>query len=113
MIDNWQPDYIGIEGIQYQAQIGVTTFQTLARLQGILMDTCYEANIPYKICPTNTWRTHCGVTGSSRADKKRSIQLKIKDWYGLSLDEDTSDAAGIGKYLADTLAPKVEIVQWI
>ena len=41
MIDNWKPDIIGIEGTQYQQDMGVTTFQTLARLQGVLMDLCY------------------------------------------------------------------------
>lgn len=53
--------------------MGVTTFQTLARLQGILMDTCFELKINYKICPTNTWRAHHEVKGRSRADKKKSM----------------------------------------
>lgn len=113
MVENWEPDYVGIEGIQYQTNIGVTTFQTLARLQGVLLDYLYTERIPYKICPTNTWRTHCGVTGSTRSDKKRSIQLKIQEWYGLKLDEDAADAAGIGKYVADTVSPALEIESWI
>lgn len=54
MIENWKPDIIGIEGIQYQKEIGVTTFQTLARIQGILMDCCFELGIRYEICSTNT-----------------------------------------------------------
>ena len=40
MIENWHCDLIGIEGIQYQEKMGVITFQTLARLQGILIDLC-------------------------------------------------------------------------
>lgn len=58
--------------------MGVTVFETLARLQGILMETCYELKIPYEICPTNTWRKFCGVRGRSRADKKRSMQVLAK-----------------------------------
>jgi hypothetical protein len=73
MIANWQPDNIALEGIQYQTAAGVTTFETLARLQGILAATCVEEKISYKIAPTNTWRTHCGVKGKSRPDKKRSM----------------------------------------
>lgn len=45
--------------------MGVTVFETLARLQGILMITAYELGVSFKVCPTNTWRSHCGVKGRS------------------------------------------------
>lgn len=112
MIENWKPDIIGIEGIQYQQQMGVTTFQTLARLQGILMDLCFEQKIHYVICPTNTWRAHCGVKGRARADKKRSMQLLVKDWFDISISDDEADAIGIGKYVADINQKRFELVQW-
>ena len=64
-INGWELDYIGLEGIQYQESFGVTTFQTLARLQGVLINLCFEQGIRYEICPTNTWRHHCGVKGRS------------------------------------------------
>jgi Holliday junction resolvasome RuvABC endonuclease subunit len=73
LIDQFQIDFVGIEGIQYQTAAGVTTFETLARLQGILAATCVEEKIPYKIAPTNTWRVHCGVQGRARPDRKRSM----------------------------------------
>ena len=75
LINTYDVDFVGIEGIQYQSQAGVTTFETLARLQGILMETCHELKIPYKVVNTNTWRAHCGVKGQTRVDKKRSGQL--------------------------------------
>lgn len=112
MIENWQCDIIGIEGIQYQQNMGVTTFQTLARLQGILMDLCIELEIPYVICPTNTWRAHCGVKGQSRTDKKRSMQLLVKNWYDVTVSDDIADAVGIGKYVTDTNQQKTKIVNW-
>ena len=112
MIENWQCDIIGIEGIQYQEKMGVTTFQTLARLQGILIDLCIELNIPYVICPTNTWRAHCGVKGVKRIDKKRSMQLLVKKWYDVSVSDDIADAVGIGKYVSDTNQQKTKIVNW-
>ena len=47
-------DMVGIEGIQLQQfgnkTIGVTTYQTLARLQGILMATCKDQNVEFHIC---------------------------------------------------------------
>lgn len=112
MIENWKPDQIGIEGIQYQQNMGITTFQTLARLQGILLDLCYEMGIQYKICPTNTWRAHCGVKGVQRNDRKRSMQLLVKKWFDVSVTDDEADAIGIGKYVAENTHSQIEIVNW-
>lgn len=116
MIKNWIPDYIGLEGIQLQEnkdfRIGVTTFEALARLQGCLMLTCYDLKIPFEICPTNTWRKHCEVKGRSRTDKKKSMQLLTKKWFDVSVTEDEADAIGIGKYMAEKVVKKTEVVSW-
>ena len=112
LIDQYEIDFVGLEGIQYQAAAGVTTFETLARLQGILMATCQEENISYKVINTNTWRLHCGVKGKTRVDKKRSMQLLIKQWYGIMPTEDECDAIGIGKYFSDSQVPTVQIIDW-
>ena len=115
MIENWKPDFVAIEGIQFQDEssgnkMGVTVFQGLARLQGVLMETCYAQKVDYTVCPTNTWRNHCGVKGRYRADKKRSMQLIAKKWYDISLTDDEADAVGIGKYAADL--NKIEVFNW-
>ena len=116
LIQNWKPDIIGIEGIQLQQlnnkNVGVTTYQTLARLQGILMATCVEQKTEYIIVPPATWRAHCGVKGRSRTDKKRSMQIKIKDWFDVTVSDDIADAIGIGKYISDNHKKKVEIFNW-
>ena len=112
LIDQFEIDFVGLEGIQYQTAAGVTTFETLARLQCILAATCYEEKIPYKIAPTNTWRLHCGVKGRTRPDRKRSMQRLIKEWFNLTPTEDEADAIGIGKYFSDIQSPKVEIIDW-
>lgn len=116
LIQNWKPDIIGIEGIQLQQlnnkNVGVTTYQTLARLQGILMATCVEQKTEYVIVPPATWRAHCGVKGRSRTDKKRSMQIKIKDWFDVTVSDDIADAIGIGKYISDNHKKKVEIFNW-
>ena len=115
MIENWKPDFVAIEGIQFQDEssgnkMGVTVFQGLARLQGVLMETCYAQKVDYTVCPTNTWRNHCGVKGRYRADKKRSMQLIAKKWFDISLTDDEADAVGIGKYAADL--NKIEVFNW-
>lgn len=112
MIENWKPDLVGIEGIQFQEKMGVTTFQTLARLQGILIDLCIELDIPYIVVPTNTWRSFCGVKGRTRTDKKRSMQLLAKQWYDTTLTDDEADAIGIGKYLSSKHKKSTEVVKW-
>lgn len=112
MIENWAPDIIGIEGIQYQQNFGVTTFQTLARLQGVLIDLCVEQKLNHKICPTNTWRAHCNVKGKSRSDKKSSMMALVKQWFDVTVTNDEADAIGIGKYLADIYSQSMTTVNW-
>lgn len=117
MINNWHPDHIGIEGIQFQEEgqaqkMGITVFQTLARLQGILMLVCHEAKIPYTICPTNTWRHSCGVKGKTRTDKKRSMQILAKQWYDITVTDDEADAIGIGHHLVNHIKKNTEITNW-
>lgn len=112
MIENWKIDMVGLEGIQYEEKFGVTTFETLARLQGILMGTLHELNMPYKVCPTPTWRSHCGVKGKTKIEKKRSMQLLVKKWFDVQITDDEADAIGIGKYLSDTATPVIEIINW-
>lgn len=112
MIDSYQPDVIGIEGIQYQQQFGVTTFQVLARLQGVLIEECVTKKLIYEICPTNTWRAYCGVKGRTRSDKKASMKALVKIWFDVSVDDDCADAIGIGKYVAERHQKKTEIVSW-
>ena len=116
LISQWRPDIIGIEGIQLQQfnnkMVGVTTYQTLARLQGILMAECHEAGIDYKIVPPATWRSHCGVKGRARTDRKRSMQQRVKEWFDITVSDDVADAIGIGKYISDTYIKKVEVFNW-
>ena len=117
MITAWRPDYIGIEGVQFQEEgggqkMGVTVFQTLARLQGILMLTCHEQKVPFEICPTNTWRHSCGVKGKTRTDKKRSMQLLVKQWYNISVSEDEADAIGIGHHLVNFIEKNTAVTNW-
>ena len=112
MINNWQPDFVALEGIQYQQEVGVTPFETLARLQGILMCCLCELKIPYTICHTQVWRHHCGVKGRTRNDKKKSMQLIIKNWFDVSVSNDCADAIGIGKYAVDNYLKKPIIENW-
>lgn len=115
MLNNWKPDCVAIEGIQFQEEssgqkVSVTVFQGLARLQGVLMDCCFSQKVNFVVCSTNTWRNYCGVKGRYRADKKRSMQLIAKKEYDISVTDDEADAIGIGKYAANL--NKIEVINW-
>lgn len=118
MINIWQPDFVGFEGIQFQENLqggqrmGVTTFEALARLQGAIMVTCKEMGIPFAIYPTNTWRQGCGVKGKTRSEKKRSMQLLAKEWFDVTVTEDEADAIGIGKHTAAQFGKTTKIFNW-
>lgn len=118
MINVWQPEFIGFEGIQLQdnlsggQKMGVTTFEALARLQGAIMVTCKEMGVPFEIYPTNTWRQGCGVKGRARAEKKRSMQKLAKEWFDVTVTEDEADAIGIGKHTADQFGKTHKIYNW-
>lgn len=112
MINTWKPDLVALEGIQYQQNFGVTTFATLARLQGILMECCFDLGVDYHVCPTNTWRAHCGVRGRTRTDKKKSMQLLVKSWYDITVSDDCADAIGIGKYMSENFTKTPKIQKW-
>ncbi len=120
MVATWKPDFVGFEGIQLQdtsdgdksKKMGVTVFQTLARTQGVLMETAFSLKLPFEIVPTNTWRSHAGVKGRTRTDKKTSMKLLIKQWYDVTVVDDIADAIGIGKYVSDRVVSAVTTEQW-
>ena len=70
------------------------------------METCYEKKIEYTVCPTNTWRHHCGVTGRTRIDKKRSMQNKAKKWQKTKSISTSSNVCKMLNLLADEYLEK-------
>ena len=114
-IKEWEPDFIGIENIQLQkygnrdTDVQVKTFQTLANLQGVLLDTVFEACIDHELVRPSEWRSYCGINdGDTRRDaKKKQAQAKVKVWYNMDCTEDEADAICIGKYFCGKLKSKV------
>ena len=90
------------EDIQLQdlggGSIGVTTFKKLAHVQGALIVTCIEEDIPYTIVPAATWRKTCGVKGRVRSEYKPAAQAHVLEKYGIQATEDEADAICIGEY---------------
>lgn len=107
-----KPNAIGIEGIQYQQQRGVKTFQTLANLQGVLLDYCYENQdkYTYGVAASSTWRSALGLNNADqRENAKQKAQSWVKLMFGLSATQDEADAICIGKYFTTKFIEKQKI----
>ena len=90
------------EDIQLQdlggGSIGITTFKKLAHVQGALIVTCIEEDVPYTIVPAATWRKTCGVKGRVRSEYKPAAQAHVLEKYGIQTTEDEADAICIGEH---------------
>lgn len=114
MINNWKPDFVGLEDIFLDSQeykIGLLTYKTLAHLQGVLKDVLYEHNIDHELVIASVWRQHCGIKGKSQTDKKKSAQLRVKDLFDITVVPDVAEAICIGKYISDHYE-QVAIINW-
>ena len=117
-LEAWEPDFVGIENIQLQkfgpnaSQAQVKTFQILANLQGVLIDTLFEASIDHDLVYSSEWRKFCGINEGDqhRENKKKLAQDKVKLWYNQICTQDEADAICIGKYFAHKI--KVNTIQW-
>ena len=109
-IKEWDIDFVGIENIQLQkfgpheTQMQVKTFQTLANLQGVLIDAAFESCVDHDLAYAVEWRKYCGVgEGTGRENKKKQAQDKVKLWYNQNCTQDEADAICLGKYFVSYL----------
>lgn len=126
MMATAHPDLVVLEDIQLQTAtkdkqnyndgegsiVGVTTFKVLAQLQGVLINFCFEKRTPHELVHVSVWRKFCGIDGKYRADKKKSAQLKIKEWYDVTVPVDAAEAICIGKYAAECKQRINKMVSW-
>ena len=109
MIQEIQPDFIGIENIQLQNygnsnSFQVETYRALANLHALFIDTIFEASIDYDLVYATQWRKYCDVgDGKGRENKKKQAQDKVKLWYKQDCTQDEADAICIGKYFCHLL----------
>lgn len=108
-LEEWGPDFVGLENIQLQSfgsnnNFQVEIYRALANLQGVLIDTLFEASIDHDLVYATQWRKYCDVgNGKGRENKKRQAQDKVKLWYGQDCTQDEADAICIGKYFCNLI----------
>lgn len=110
MINYTKPDAIGIENIQYQKNVKM--FQTLANLQGVLLDTLHELKIPHKLAYSSTWRSFLGICGGEeRESAKQQAQNYVRLMYHIKATQDEADAICLGYYFAQQFLPKKTVTK--
>lgn len=73
-------------------------YNTLARLQGVLLDTFFELQIQNELAYSSSWRKYCSIEDKGRENKKKQAQDKVKLWYKQDCTQDEADAICLGKY---------------
>ena len=101
VIEQWQPDLIVLEDIQYQNNI--STFKTLAMLLGSSLVSCTAKQIRTELVLSKVWRAHFMINGKGRIEEKKQAIDKVKLMYGVNVTDDVAEAILLGKYAADQL----------
>ena len=104
VIDQWKPDLIVLEDIQYQNNI--LTFKTLAMLLGSSLVSCAAKNVKTETVLSKVWRSNFMINGKTRIEQKKQAIDKVNLMYGLALTDDEAEAILIGKYAVDKLKIK-------
>lgn len=127
MITIWRPDKVIMEDIQLQPSlkgtrtydnddgnsvVSVLTFKSLAQLQGVFANCLYNNNIEYEFVAPSVWRELNHISGKYRAEKKKSAQLKVKEWFDIDVSNDEADAICIGRYAIIQNKKKAELLTW-
>lgn len=102
VINEWQPDLIVLEDIQYQNNI--QTFKTLAMLLGNAVVSSKINNIKYETVLSKVWRSHFLINGKNRIQQKIQAIEQVKKMYGIEVIDDIAEAILLGKYAADMTA---------
>lgn len=100
LIEKYNPDYVGIEGVQFQKNF--ETYHQLSCNQGYIMKILYDRDIAFDIIPVNTWRSFNGIKGNAKriVQKETAIAL-VKELYGIDETDDECEAILIGRYIVE------------
>ena len=77
----------------------VKTLISLSRLQGMIMEICYQDNIDFLIYPPSTWRSIIGITqGASvkRSELKWQAIEYVNKHYNIKVTDDVAESICIG-----------------
>lgn len=74
----------------------IKTFKTLAWLQGVLLDWCFENNIKYQLIYSSSWKSYCHIKGQQRSIQKQNSINFVKEKFNIEVNSDEADAICLG-----------------
>ena len=74
----------------------VATFKTLAKLLGVLSNTCLDNDIKYEVVSPSHWKSIMGIKSLYRRDQKKETMELVDKLFGENALEDEADAICIG-----------------
>lgn len=103
IIERSKADIIIFEDVSQRNN--VKTLITLSRLQGMIMQSCYELEKDFTIYAPSTWRRLVGIEQGSRV-KRESLKEQaiafVRNAYGINVGDDVAESICIGlAYLKD------------
>ncbi len=96
VIRGWEPDELVFEDIQYQNN--VMTFKVLGGLLGVCMMLAESNKIPHTEHLNKVWQSEFYIQGKNRNEQKRSAIAKVKELFGIDVNDDIADAILLGYY---------------
>lgn len=102
IFNNWQPDLVVIEDIQYQNN-NVQVFKALAMLLGSTYTCVRECGAKCEMVLSKVWRSHFMISGDRRALQKKAAIDKVKQMFEIEVGDDVAEAILIGKYGCDCI----------
>lgn len=94
VINNWKPDELVFEDIQYQHN--VKTFKVLGGLWGICIMLAETNKIPHTTFLNKTWQASFDIRGKTRHQQKQAGIDKVERLFGIRVNDDIADAILLG-----------------
>lgn len=96
IIEEFEIDRIIIEDIQLQ-HANVKGFKTLARLQGVLLDSVFEIDIPTELIVSTTWKSRIGINTRLKREVQKQLTIEfVKNKFGIDVVDDIADSISMG-----------------
>lgn len=97
VVQQWKPDELVFEDIQYQNN--ALTHKVLGGLLGICILVAELHDVKYHTVLNGVWQSKFNIKGRGRAEQKRNTVKKAKELFNLDLNDDIADSVLLGYYI--------------
>ncbi len=124
LIEKFNIDTLAIEDIQMQIAVesqqkiygegnivNVSTFKTLAQVQGALMLLAEKKGLELKVVSSSHWKSVCGIQGAGRTEQKRAAQIFIFNKYKVRPIQDICDSICLGVSIVEGRVVEREVIK--